>query len=437
MLLKFLQKILAISGKRVIKKYQPIIIGITGSVGKSSTKQAIAAVLKDQLNIRQSKGNYNNEIGVPLTIFGCSSPGKNLLGWLGVFIKIGFLLVFKKKSYPKVLVLEMAADRPGDIEYLIKIAPCQIGALTAISPAHTEFFKTMENVAKEKQAIIAHLPKSGWAVLNADDENVRALKNKTSARVLTYGLSSRADIQAREIYLDQELKDSGPDIKGLRFKIHYQGNIVPVFLPQMIGLSQVYSVLAAIAAGITFNFDLVSIASALKKYHPLPGRMVLLKGTNESLIIDDTYNSSPKSVESALKALLEIKTHPQAEKRVILGDMLELGNLSQRAHYQIGQKIGQMGFDYLLTVGEQAREIAKGARQSDFRKDRIFSFEYSLGVAKFLRKKLNRGDIVLVKGSQGIRMERIVKQIMAKPYLAKKYLVRQGRDWLRKDRILL
>ena len=429
MLLKLLQKFLAFLSKRLIKKYQPLVVGITGSVGKSSTKQAIALVLKSQLNVRQSKGNYNNEIGVPLTILGVKSPRRNIFGWLIVFCS-GFLkIVFKQKSYPKVLVLEMAADRPGDIEYLIKIVPCQIGVLTAIGPAHTEFFKSIENVVKEKKAIITHLKPKGKAILNADDEKVWSLKNKTAAKVLTYGLSDKADVQALEVKVDQELKETGLEIKGLSFKVSYQGNIVPVFLPEIVSLSHVYSVLAAIAVGLVLDLNLIDIAQALKKYQPLPGRMVLLRGINESLIIDDTYNSSPKAVETALQALEQIKT--PSKKWVVLGDMLELGDLSQKAHAQIGKEISQTDFDYLITVGKEARAIAQGARQHGFQQERIFSFDNSLGVAKFLKPRIKRSDLILVKGSQAIRMERIVKEIMLRPYLAKKYLVRQSRDWLK------
>ncbi|MBL7141692.1 UDP-N-acetylmuramoyl-tripeptide--D-alanyl-D-alanine ligase [Patescibacteria group bacterium] len=430
MLLKVLQKTLAWFARRVIKKYQPLIIGITGSVGKSSAKEAIYNVLKDQMNVWRSLKNYNNEIGVPLTVLGCISPRKNIFGWLKVFWIAIKKIVFPEKSYPKVLVLEMAADRPGDIEYLTKIIPCQIGIITAIGPTHTEFFKSVENIVKEKQAIISHLPLNGWAILNADDEKVRVLKNKTSAKVLTFGLSSNADVQAMGVSLDQELKDDLPQIKGLRFKISYKGNVVPIFLSQIITSAQIYSILTAISIGLTFNLNLITIAQAVKKYRPLPGRMVLVKGVKQSLIIDDTYNSSPKAVELALETLLEIKTHPQAKKWVILGDMLELGELSQSEHHQVGQSVGKMNFDYLITVGQEAKEIVRGAQEYGLSQEKIFSFADSFEVGKFLQKKIKKGDLILIKGSQGARLERIVKEIMLEPEKAEKLLVRQGKEWL-------
>ncbi|MBU4369860.1 UDP-N-acetylmuramoyl-tripeptide--D-alanyl-D-alanine ligase [Patescibacteria group bacterium] len=431
MLLKILQKFLAFLSKRIIKKYKPLVVGITGSVGKSSTKKAIALVLKSQLNIRQSKGNYNNEIGVPLTILGVKSPGRNIFGWIRVFI-LGFLkIIFKQKSYPKILVLEMAADRPGDIEYLVDIAPCHIGVITSISAAHTEFFKTLDKVAMEKHMIIKNLQKDGWAILNADNKRTYALKNKTSAQVLSYGLDTQANVQGLEVQINQELKEDRLKIKGLKFKVRYHGNVVPVFLPNIISLAQVNSVLAAISVGLALDLNLIDIVQALKAYEPLPGRMVLLPGVNNSLIIDDTYNSSPQAVESALDTLEAIIPVSLARKWVILGDMLELGDLSEKMHREIGEKIIQTDVDYLITVGKQAQYIAQQAREKGFNQEGIFSFDNALGVVPLLKPRIKNGDIILVKGSQAARMERIVKNIMLRPYLAKKYLVRQSRGWLK------
>jgi len=325
----------------------------------------------------------------------------------------------------------MAADRPGDIEYLFKIAPCNIGVLTAICLVHTEFFGNIENVAHEKSAIITNLPKDGWAILNADDKKVLSLKSKTQAQVLTYGLDPQADIRGLEPEIDQVLKPEGPEIRGLRFKVSYQGNIVPVFLPEIISLSQVYSVLAGLATGLALGLNLIDLTQTFKKYRNLPGRMGLIPGINKSLIIDDTYNSSPRAVEAALETLEKIKIHPQASKWVILGDMLELGEISQKAHYQIGEKISRMDIDYLIAVGKEAKIITQGARENGFINENVFIFENSMAVFKFLEPRIRTGDVILVKGSQKMRMERLVKEIMFQPRSAKRYLVRQSRYWLK------
>ncbi len=285
---KFLEAILAFFARRTIRKYKPVVIGITGSVGKSSTKEAIYTVLDKYFKVRRSLKNYNNEIGLPLTILGRLSPSKSLAGWLRVFWMAVGTVAFPEKSYPKVLILEMAADHPSDIEYLINIAPCQIGIITAVSPTHLEFFKSVENVAKDKQKIISHLPPKGWAILNADDERVMAMKNQTEARILTYGLSEKADVRVVEINLGQELGEKRLEIRGLKFKVSYKGSTVPVFLPKILARSQVYSALAAIAVGLTLDLNLIEISEALKNYQPLPGRMKPIRGIKNSLIIEKT-----------------------------------------------------------------------------------------------------------------------------------------------------
>jgi len=428
-MIKFLHKILAYLAKKVIKKYNPLVIGVTGSVGKSSTKEAIYTVLKDKFNVRCSSKNYNNEVGLPLTIFGSLSPNKNIAGWLKIFLKIGKMLLFQV-NYPKILILEMAADHPGDIKYLVNIAPLKIGVITAIGLTHTEFFKNINSVAKEKQNLISNLGEKDWAILNVDDERVMAMVDKTSAQILTFGLSGKADIQATEIQLDQELSDEGiPLIKGLTFKVHYKGSTVPAFLPKTISQAQIYSALGAIAVGLALGLNLIDIIKTLPKRKALPGRLTMIHGIRETLILDDTYNSSPQAVKLALSSLDKIKIAPRARKWVVLGDMLELGKLSKNAHQEIGQKIYKMNFDYLVVIGKEAKQISEGAERSGMAQARIFNFEDSLEAADFLQSKIYEGDVILIKGSQGVRLEKIVKKLMLKPEQAKKLLVRQGKEW--------
>jgi UDP-N-acetylmuramoyl-tripeptide--D-alanyl-D-alanine ligase len=427
---KILQKILKFLAKRVIKKYKPFVIGITGSVGKSSTKEAVYAVLKSNFNVRRNLKNYNNEIGVPLTILGRLSPGKSFTGWLRVFWMALGSILFTEKSYPQILVLEMAADKPNDIAYLTKIAPCQIGIVTAIGPTHLEFFKSIENVIKEKEIIVTHLSTKGWAILNADDPNVLAMKEKVSAKVLTYGLSEKADIKGLEIEIDQNLDNDCPKINGLKFKIKYGGSIVPVFLPNILGKGLVYASLAATAVGIIFDLNLIEISEALEKIEPLPGRLRPIKGINNSLIIDDTYNSSPKAVLEALETVLEIKTKPLARKFIVLGDMLELGKKSVEEHKKIGEIVAQKNFDYLLTYGKESKNIYQSALENGMDQNKAKFFEEQKELIEFLKKEIKEGDVILVKGSQGMRMEKVVKEIMKEPNKAKQLLVRQTDEWL-------
>jgi len=430
MLLKILQKLLARLAKLTIKKYKPMIVGITGSVGKSSTKEAIFVVLADYFSCRRNMGNYNNELGAPLTVLGYRSAGKNFVGWLKIFSQSFKNLIFSKDDfYPKVLVLEMAADRMGDIEYLTRITPPNTGVVTAISPAHTEFLGGLENIVKEKGILISKLPSNGWAILNADDDKTMSMKDRTRAKIITFGLSEQADVRAIEVSLDQEVIGEDILIKGLRFKVNYAGSLVPIFLPGVVARSQIYAVLAAVAVGVTFNLNLIEITESLKKYQPLPGRMSLISGIENSYIIDDTYNSSPLAVQLALETLKEIKIRPQSKKWVVLGDMKELGFLSQQSHYEVGKMVGRLGFDYLIAVGRESGEIARGANQFGLDKEKIFNFEKTEAVAEFLKDKLRKGDIILVKGSQAMRMEKIVEKIMSEPRRAKSVLVRQGEEW--------
>jgi len=426
---KIIEKILKILAKAIIKKYHPFIIGITGSVGKTSAKEAVTLILKKKFFVRASPKNYNNEIGLPLTIINDKTQGKNIFGWLKVFCK-GIFEIILPLNFPKVLILEMAADKPGDIKYLTEIAPCQIGIITAIGPVHLEKFKTIENILKEKQIIATHLPSHGLAILNADDKKLAEIKNKIKAKTITFGFSEIADVKAIEAKLNQEITEKGElKINGLIFKVSYQGNIVPISLPKILAKHQIYSVLVGISVGLSHGLNLLEISEILKDFETLPGRMKLIQGIKESVIIDDTYNSSPDAVNAALETLDEILTLPGRRKIVVLGDMLELGEISEKAHFEIGKKIGKFNFNLLVTVGEKAKKIAEGARKNGFPEEFIFEFKNSLEAAGFLKEKIIYGDIILVKGSQGMRMEKIVKEIMVEPEKAKKLLVRQDKKW--------
>jgi len=429
---KNIQKILRFLAQKILNKYHPEIVGITGSVGKTSAKEAIYVILKGRFKVRKSESNYNNEIGVLLTVLGCRSAGKSLLGWLKIFLTGIKLILFQDKDYPKILILEMAADRPGDIKYLTSIAPCKVGLVTAIGPVHLEFFKTVDNVAKEKRIMITHLKDNGWAILNYDDELVYLMKDKTRARVLTFGFNEGADVRASELNIKQglETEELSERIKGISFKLNYKGNIVPVFLPKVLGKQQVYGVLAGTAVGLIFGMNLVEISEAFKEYKSLPGRMNLVAGIKRTLIIDDTYNASPVSVEAALDVVSGILV--QGRKFAVLGDMLELGDFSRDGHGQAGRKVAESDIDYLITVGEKSRDIARVAIEHGFDEDNIFNFAFPEEAGIFVQNKIRQGDLILIKGSQNMRMEKIVKELMAEPLRANELLVRQSEDWIKR-----
>lgn len=428
MLKSLLQFLLRFFSKKILDKYKPDIIGITGSVGKTSSKEAIAAVLESKFVVRRSVKNYNNEIGLPLTIIGVEkTPGNSILGWLAVILKAKKLIFKRDKSYPEILVLEMGADKPGDIEYLTGLAPCKVGVLTFISHAHTEFFKTLKKIAQEKRIIISHLRRDGFAVLNFDNELVMQSAGTTKAEVVTYGFKEGADLRATDINIFTDEQTGWP--AGLNFKVLYKGSVVPVFLPGVMAKSAISAALSGLAVGSIFGVNLVEGAQALNKMEGLPGRMRLISGIKNTLIIDDTYNSSPEAAKAALEALAQVVIKEGAERYAVLGDMLELGTETENSHRELGFKVAELGVDYLITVGEAAKYIAQSAKEAGLDEHRIASFADSKEAGRFLQEKLKPGDVVLAKGSQGGRLEKLVKEVMAEPLEAAKLLPRQGKEW--------
>ncbi|MDD4607092.1 MAG: UDP-N-acetylmuramoyl-tripeptide--D-alanyl-D-alanine ligase [Patescibacteria group bacterium] len=433
---KLVKYILKILTRGVVKKHHPLVIGITGSVGKTSTKEAVFTVLNSKFNVRKSEKNYNNEFGLPFTILGTDAPGKSILAWLKILFKAISLNLIKCSTFPEILVLEMAADHPGDIAYLLSICKPQISIVTTVAPVHLEYFKTIEKVAREKRRIIEILDKKGLAILNADDEHVFSFREKTQAQILTYGFSDISDIKAEEITIRQELDHGSQELEnvvgGISFKLTYRGSVVPVFLPGVLGRHQIYSILAAAAVGIYRDMNLVEISEALRNYQSPPGRMKLIEGIKHTYIIDDTYNSSPRSVKAGLETLSELTV--QARKIAVLGDMLELGSFTEEGHRDVGRVVAISHVDILVTVGEKSNDTILGAKKAGMAEENLFHFDKTEEAGRFLQDKIKEGDLILIKGSQGMRMEKIVKELMAEPLRAEELLVRQGEKWLKKQK---
>jgi len=420
---KILQFILKTMARLVLSKYRPEVIGISGSVGKTSTKEAVYAVLKNKFNTRRSLKNYNNELGLPLTILGIDSPGKSLGGWLKVLSHVARLLIIKDKDYPTVLILEMGIDRPGDMKYLTSIVKPKIGLITGVGSSHLEFFEKPENIQKEKRVLVEVLAKESLAVLNYDNELTREMNEAVICQVLTYGLKDGADIVAQEINFN--FRSGDEYLLGVSFKLNYRGAIVPVFLPHVIGYPPIYAALAASAVALHYSINLVDIAQALSDFHLPAGRLNLITGRQQTKIIDDTYNSSPESCLAALSILSEVKV-PRGRKVAVLGDMLELGSASDSGHQEVGEKAAESA-DVLVVVGEKGRIIGLEAEKRGAKK--VSYFSDSLEAAEQILNIINEGDLILVKGSQGARMEKVVKVLMAEPEKALELLVRQDNKW--------
>ncbi|MEK7460412.1 MAG: Mur ligase family protein [Patescibacteria group bacterium] len=416
-------KILEYEAKLVIKKYKPRIIAITGSVGKTSTKDAIFSVVEHRLVARKSEKSFNSEIGLPLTVLGLDNAWSNIFGWIRNIIRGLFIIVFPE-HYPKWLILEVGADKPGDIARASAWLRPNIVVFTAFSsvPAHVEFFKSAEALFEEKANLVKALKPSGMLILNADDERVLSLQTKTKAKFITYGFTENAMFRASNVQIAYE---NGRPI-GTTFKFEYDGNVFPVLMHDVLGVQPIYSALAALALGVYLKINIVDMIADLAKNDTPPGRMRIIPGIKGSTIIDDTYNSSPIAAHAAVEALHNIKT--KGKKIAVLGDMLELGKFSTEEHKKLGMLLDKKT-SLLLVVGPRAKYIVEGAQNSGMSEKNIVEFDDARLAGKYLEGVIGEGDIVLIKGSQSMRMERAVIEIMAHPEHAGNLLVRQDEEW--------
>ncbi len=394
---KPLQFILKILASRILRKFKPDIIAITGSVGKTSTKDAIYEVLSKKFKVKKNKGSYNNEIGIPLTILGLD-PSGSFLVW-GKNIVLSLIKILFGREYWDIVILEMGADRPGDISYLTSFIKPRVAVVTRVAPAHLEFFGTVENIAREKGRLVEAIDNEGWAVINIDDNMVAGMTRRCNGKILSVGTDGKADIRADKIKVN---------LGYTNFDVHYKKDLVLVSIKSP-GRHQVYTALSAIACGIIYDMDLRETADLLKNYKPPRGRVNLIGGINKSIIIDDTYNSNPGSVESAINTLNDIKREIPASRRItILGDMLELGIQKEDLHRKTGKMLTGKT-DIVFLIGELSHGTFDEIK-NDFPK-KCFWFRDAADAVVEIKRIMKENDIILVKGSRGMRMERIVEAI--------------------------
>lgn len=439
---KIIQYILKVLARAMLARYKPKIVGVTGSVGKTGAKDAIHCVLAVKFKVRKSEKSYNNEIGLPLTVLGISSSGKNIFGWLFGFFKVLSWLIYI--NYPEILVLEMGVDKPKDMDYLLKIVKPDIAVFTSVGeiPVHVENFTHREALLKEKAKLALAVPKHGFVVYDKDSPDWPLFLEKAKAGAMTYGFVDGADIkihplERRFAVIRRLLSSPGSGVAGdeeftkplgVAFKIEYKGNTVPFRIDNIFSDAGAYATGAACAVGVILEMNLIEISSAFSHYAPPRGRMNLLEGIKSSLILDDTYNSSPSSSRSALDAL---RILPAKRKIAVLGDMLELGGYSEEAHREAGRQAAKI-CDVVFAVGTRMGFARHELSAHGFKEgENLFYFESSEPVGFELKNIIKEGDLILVKGSQGMRMEKAVKEIMAHPENAKELLVRQEKEWLK------
>jgi UDP-N-acetylmuramoyl-tripeptide--D-alanyl-D-alanine ligase len=352
------------------------VIGITGSVGKSTTKEMITEVLSTRYRTLKSPGNLNNEIGLPLTLLRLTTGHQRA-------------------------VLEMGFYVPGEIAFLCDIAQPQIGVVTNIGTVHAERAGSQEAIARGKSELVQALPPApeGVAILNFDDPWVRQMEERTKARVFFYGLSPEANLWADNV--------TGLGLEGIRFRLHYRGETLHVKIP-LIGRHSVHTALRAAAVGLAEGMNWQEILEGLNQGHTQL-RLAAVRSQNGALLLDDTYNASPESMLAALNLLDEL----EGRKVAVLGDMLELGSYERSGHEMVGLRAAQVA-NVLLTLGTRAHMIAEAARRAGMKKSLILEFDEFDSLMGWLLANLSREDTVLIKGSHGLRMDRITSMLEAR-----------------------
>lgn len=417
--------ILTREARLILRKYRPRIIAVTGSVGKTSAKEAMFTALGGGMDMRQNEKSLNSDIGVPLTIIGAQSAWGSAFGWLRIILQ-GLVLIVVRTRYPKTLITEVGADHPNDIEKIARWLKPDIAVITGVPdmPVHVQYFGSVDAVFTEKARLAAHLTENGVLIANYDDARSRAFAESWKGRVISYGITG-GDLSARNS--ESALSPTGKPI-GVRFRVDYKGDSVACEIPACAGDAHVLAALAGFAVAVSDGHNLFAIAERFKTHVTLAGRMRILDGLNGSIIIDDSYNSSPAA---AILALDTLKVLPAEGRRVaVLGDMRELGDLSAEAHERVGRRAAEV-VQLIITVGEESRVLADEARLTNPALSiRSYGYGESAKAGKDFSKEVRAGDVILIKGSQNmIRMERFVKAIMAEPWRAKELLVRQEPEW--------
>ncbi|OGD26834.1 MAG: hypothetical protein A2028_01320 [Candidatus Aminicenantes bacterium RBG_19FT_COMBO_59_29] len=360
--------------KSVLAEQAPRVIGITGSIGKTTTKEFTAALLSPCFRVLKSEGNFNNHLGLALSLL-------------------------KLQPGHEAAVLEMGTSSPGEIRELTRIAPPDIAVITNVNPVHLEFFHSLEAIASAKKEILDGAKEDATAVLNGGDPFVQKIAQEWRGRRLSFGFSPACDIRASGI------RKLGAD--GMTFELHLEGRAKRVRFPFFYE-EYLSNLLAAVGAGHALSLPFEAMVDEIPRLTPFSGRGGLIQLDHGLQLIDDSYNSNPKALEAALKGLASLP----AERRVaVLGDMLELGPAEADFHRQAGRQVAANGWDLLLAVGPLARHIAEGAVAAGLPRARVLTFTTSDEAARSISTLIEDGDLILVKGSRGIKIERVVERL--------------------------
>lgn len=418
---KIIYTILKWESVLVLKRFKPKIIGVAGSVGKTSTKDAVYASLKNFVVIRKNKKSFNSDIGVPLTILNLETGWNSPSAWIINVIK-GFKVIFSK-DYPEWLVLEFGTDRPGDMKKLISWIQLDYAIFTRFPevPVHAEYFTKAQDVNEEDAQMMFGLKKDGVLVLNADDPLIAELALKSTFKTLWYGFNANKNGVGIS---NMEMQYEHNKVVGQNVKINFNSNSVPYTITGALGIQHVYPILAALVVSKNLGINVLDVLQSLETYEVPVGRMNILKGIQDITIIDDTYNSSPIAVTMAIKTLSEIKADT---KIVVFGDMAELGKYTQAEHKKIAHLLKEHKISRIITFGERAEIIANEVQ--DLGSKYVYTaLSHKDAIDKVL--EWAKGDtVVLVKGSQSSRMEKVSYGLLEDKANAKNLLVRQDEVW--------
>ncbi len=423
---QLIQNLITKKAKKLIARHKPLVIAVTGSVGKTSVRNAIATILSAKFRVGNTIKNYNNEFGVPLSILGATSPGKSVFGWLKI-------LFMKPRDVPQVFVLEYGIDHPGDMTHLCDIASPKISVLTRISPVHAEFFASIPALAEEKAILLTRTASDGLCLLNADDPLVIGTSGHAAAQVVTYGFSESAQVRASNYELttrDDFSFEPGETFSTVKVDVTTPDHDeMKLELVNILGKANVSVFLPAIAIAKHLGLTHDEILSKISKVKLEPGRMNPIPGIKGSLILDASYNAAPASMVAALDVLIGFSPVESARRIAVLGHMAELGPVSESEHRLLGMRAAEAGVDLLVTIGELSVHTQRGAIDAGLSELQTQHFSDSTNAGRWLDSQIKKGDIILVKGSQSARMERVVKDLMAEPLRAKDLLVRQEENW--------
>ena len=359
-------------------RLDPTVVAITGSLGKTTTKELAVTLLRTRLEVHATPGNLNNHWGLPLSLLGL-------------------------EPHHQVMVAELAMNRAGEIRALAKLAAPDLGLITNVAPAHMENFADLDAVAAAKAELAEELKPNGVLVVNADDERTMALAEAFSARVahlITFGRGEGASVWAVDV-------EASPSGRGWIFSLAFPETSPLAATLELPGAAGLANFLAAAAIAWALEIPPEVIAETAATLEPLPNRGAVRRLANGVVLLDESYNASPEAVKGALETLSGIAA--EGRRVAVLGDMLELGDWTEATHREIGSRAAELGVDLIVAVGANAQEVAAGARDAGMADDATRRFEDAAEAAAWLMPVLRTGDLVLVKGSRAVHMERVVE----------------------------